>query len=92
MCRRSWTPGGVNVLYGPAACEFGSVDDQFWPQDSTDVLDLAETKDHFGSSLGLTEAPRRNPQSSYPALREHVLRTLRSKEPHELRKAARHSR
>lgn len=43
--------GAVNVLYGSA---FGltAAGNQFWTQDSPDVLDVTEKGDNFGSSLG----------------------------------------
>ncbi|MBO3746792.1 FG-GAP repeat protein [Streptosporangiaceae bacterium NEAU-GS5] len=42
--------GGVNVLYG-AAPFFDLTRDQFWTQDSTDILDASEPGDAFGRSL-----------------------------------------
>jgi hypothetical protein len=45
--------GAVSVLYGSAAgLQAASPDDQFWNQDTTGVLDAAESGDTFGASLG----------------------------------------
>ena len=42
--------GAVNVLYG-SATGLVATNNQFWTQDSTGVLDIAEAGDAFGSAL-----------------------------------------
>jgi hypothetical protein len=43
--------GAVNVLYG-SAIGLTAAGNQFWTQDSPDVLDVAEANDKFGLALG----------------------------------------
>jgi hypothetical protein len=43
--------GGVNVLYSSAVDGLTSIDDQFWHQDVSDVLETAEEGDKFGYVL-----------------------------------------
>jgi hypothetical protein len=44
--------GGVNVIYGsPTGLSATKIPDQFWSQDSTDVLDDVEERDLFGFTL-----------------------------------------
>jgi FG-GAP repeat protein len=48
--------GTVNVLYGsPAGLQDISPDDQFWSQDSSDVLDQSEDNDQFGDRMGASD-------------------------------------
>jgi uncharacterized delta-60 repeat protein len=51
--------GAVNVIYGTTA-GLSATGDQFWNQNSTDILDSAEPVDEFGfgSSRGPGEGPR----------------------------------
>ncbi len=43
--------GAVNLIYG-AAAGLSSTGNQFWNQDSTNILDLVEASDKFGAALG----------------------------------------
>ena len=54
--------GAVNVVYGTPT-GLNSANDQFWNQDSTDILDTAEAYDEFGFGLsfGPGTAPGRLP-------------------------------
>src|SRR5213078_79342 len=44
--------GAVNVIYG-SSTGLTDVGNQFWTQDSPDVLDQAEPQDRFGRHLGV---------------------------------------
>ncbi len=45
------TAGGLNLIYG-SATGLSSAGNQLWSQDSPNVLDLGETGDQFGATLG----------------------------------------
>jgi hypothetical protein len=49
--------GAVNVLYGTDAglSPTGDIDDQFWTQNSSDVIGASEKGDRFGSALAVGE-------------------------------------
>jgi hypothetical protein len=48
--------GAVNVLYGSAAgLQDTAPDDQFWTQDSADVLEQADDNDQFGDRMGAAD-------------------------------------
>src|SRR5688572_10534708 len=43
--------GAVNVIYGQSGTGLISAGNQFWHQDTSGVLDVAEADDHFGAAL-----------------------------------------
>ena len=47
--------GAVSVLYGTATTGLSDTDDQFWHQNSTDILDAVEAGDGFGRALAVDD-------------------------------------
>jgi hypothetical protein len=43
--------GAVNVIYGSFAFGLRALDNQFWSQDSTGIIDSSEAHDQFGAAL-----------------------------------------
>jgi hypothetical protein len=59
--------GAANVIYG-SPTDLTTVGDQFWNQDSTDILDLAEADDLFGWGFGEPGTGQAGPTGWKPLL------------------------